>query len=164
MYRWIIFLHVIGAFGFILAHGATSSIMFRLGYEKDRARVSVLLELARSKWVAGVGWGSSLLFLITGIALGFMGGWWRSGWIWSSLAILIVLTIVMGYYGRGFFDPLISALGLAPYEGQEPGKPDHEVGDDEFEALLQAGRPWVLTISGLLGWAAVLWLMMFKPF
>ncbi len=164
MYRWLIFLHLVGAFGFMLGHGATVNIMFRLRQEKEVAQVRALIELGRSRWVQLVSWISFLLLLASGITMGFMGSWWGEGWIWTSLGILVVLILSMGYFGRGYIDPILNALGLPQYEGQEPTTEAQTLSEDELQALLQAGRPWLLTISGVLGWALVLWLMMFKPF
>lgn len=164
MYRLILYLHILGAFGFMLGHGAAAGSIFLMRRERNRERIAGLLTLARSHMVTGMTWGSTLLFLVTGITLGFMGRWWSSGWIWAALGIFVGLGVVMGYFGRGAFDPLISGLGLPLNEGAEPEVPDQPLTEQELETLLGNGRPWLLTVTGLFGWAAILWLMMFKPF
>ncbi len=164
MYRWLLYLHILGAFGFMLGHGAAASAIFLMRHERKRKRVAALLSLVRSRAVTGFTWGSTLLFLLTGIALGFMGRWWGQGWIWAALGVFVALGVVMGYFGRGAFDPLILGLGLPMNEGSEAQVPETPLTDEEFEALIQKGRPWLLMITGLVGWTVILWLMMFKPF
>ena len=40
MYSWIVFVHVLGVFGFLLAHGAAAVVAFRLrGEREDRKSV-----------------------------------------------------------------------------------------------------------------------------
>lgn len=46
MYDWIVFIHVLGAFAFVLAHGTSMFIAFRLRAVKDRTRIAELLELS----------------------------------------------------------------------------------------------------------------------
>ncbi|HEU5349544.1 MAG TPA: hypothetical protein VFU63_13115, partial [Ktedonobacterales bacterium] len=71
MYRWIVFVHVLGVFGFLLAHGAAAVVAFRLHGEREVERVRALLELSRgSRTVANL---SMLISIIAGIAAGFMG-------------------------------------------------------------------------------------------
>ena len=82
MYSWIVFVHVLGVFGFLLAHGAATAISFKLRGECEVDRIRALLDLSRStRAAAGV---SLLVTLAAGIALGFMGGWWSHLWIWAS--------------------------------------------------------------------------------
>jgi hypothetical protein len=35
---------------------------------------------------------------------------------------------------------------------------------EEVARLLRSGRPHLMTLIGLGGWAVILWLMIFKPF
>lgn len=164
MYRWLVFLHILGAFGFMLAHGVSVNVMLQLRRERDRQRIETLLGLARSRMVATFTWASFLMLLAAGITLGFLGRWWGTGWIWLALGILIVQFVVMGIFGRGYVDPLIQALGLPAYEGQEPASASNPPNPEALNELLQGGRPWFLSLVGIVGWALILWLMMFKPF
>src|SRR6478609_7482514 len=45
MYRWLVFLHVLAVFGFLLAHGTAIAVAFRLRREREVARIRVLLDL-----------------------------------------------------------------------------------------------------------------------
>ena len=44
MYGFVVLLHVLGAFGFVLAHGISMLVSFQLRTERDRARQAHLLE------------------------------------------------------------------------------------------------------------------------
>ena len=44
MHPWIVFLHVLGVFGFRVAHGASANASFALQRERNLERVRVLLE------------------------------------------------------------------------------------------------------------------------
>ncbi len=157
MYRWIVFLHVISAFLFMMSHGAAAAVMFRLRRERDPGRVGAFLELARSN--EAVTYICLLILLATGVTLGFLGDWWRHAWIWASLGTLVAIYMVMGYFGRGYFEPLIKALN-------PPDNPGHAkpAGQEELESLLSSGRPILMALVGVGGWLLVVWLMMFKPF
>jgi len=53
--RWIVFLHVLGAFMFVAGHGVSMFVVFQVRREADRTRLAALLDL--SGWslaVAGV--------------------------------------------------------------------------------------------------------------
>lgn len=152
MYRFLVFLHVGSAFLFMLAHGATAAAMFRLRRERDPAGIAALLEVRR--WAEIPFNVSSAVMFFSGIALGFMGSWWGSGWIWASLGLLVAITLVMGIFGRQYLDR--AAAFVAPPVGDDsPGAP---------EELLASGRPMLLAVTGIGGFLAIVWLMMFKPF
>ncbi len=157
MYKWIVFLHVISAFLFMMAHGAAAAVMFRVRREQDLDRARFLIELSR--FMDPVSYISLLLLLGSGLALGFMGGWWGRGWIWAAIGALVVMIGLMGYLGRGYFDAIVKRL-------QPSDNPGHvePVSHDEMETLLGRGRPVLTAAIGIGGWLVIVWLMMFKPF
>ena len=71
MYGLVVFLHVVGAFAFVLAHGISMLVSFRLRSERDRARQAHLLEL--SSIGVGLTYIGLVLLLVAGIAAGFLG-------------------------------------------------------------------------------------------
>ena len=156
MYQWLVFLHVLGALGFMFGHGVAGAVTLLMAREKDPERVKSWLGLARNKVVLGLMYGSMILLLVSGIWAGFTGEWWRSWWIWLSLALLVVIITVMGFIGRGYFDRVSAALGIEPI-----GEP---VGQEELEAVLARSPAVLLTVLGLGGIAVIVYLMMFKPF
>ena len=50
MYPWLVFVHLLGLFGFLLAHGASSSAAFALRRERNLERVRALLELSANSY------------------------------------------------------------------------------------------------------------------
>jgi hypothetical protein len=93
LYPWIVLVHVIAAFLFILAHGASAIVSFRLRAERDPTRILALLDLSAS--TIGPMYGTLGLLLLAGIAAGIMGNWFSKGWIWLALGIFVVITVLM---------------------------------------------------------------------
>jgi hypothetical protein len=163
MYAWVIFLHVVSVFGFLFAHGASAFVMFRVRAEREPARIHALLDL--SSGVSGLMGMMGLLLLLSGIAGGFMGGWWGRGWIWVSLAILFALSFPMSYFGRLYFDRIRRAIGVPTAEDRKKKlAPSAPATPEQLTAVLASGRPEALAGIGLVGLAVLTWLMMFKPF
>jgi hypothetical protein len=163
MYRWIVFLHVLSAFGFLLAHGASAAVMFKVRGEQERARLHALLDLSNAVglWMAY----TLLAVLVTGIILGFMGGWWRSGWIWVSLVLLIVLSVVMSYLGRMYLERVRHAIGVPTYDdNKKQVAPPPPASPEVLSRVLAGGQARLLAAIGIGGLVLIVWLMMFKPF
>jgi len=163
MYEWIVFLHVLSAFGFLLAHGASAAVMLKVRGEKEAARLHALLDLSNAVglWMAY----TLLAVLVTGIVLGFMGGWWRSGWIWVSLVLLIALSVVMSFLGRMYLERVRHAIGVPTYDDNKKKlAPPPPAGPEELARVLTGGRAVLLAVVGIGGLVVIVWLMMFKPF
>jgi len=97
MYQWFVFAHVLGVFGFLLAHGTAAAVAFVLRRQREVERVRVLLDLSRGvTMVANV---SLLVLLAAGITAGFMGNWWGQGWIWAALGLFILIGVTMTLLG-----------------------------------------------------------------
>lgn len=73
LYEWIKFLHVIAAVTFMVAHGTSIGISFRLKKEQDVERIKAMLDVSGTMWVAMMLW--LLAAGIAGIVLGFMLSW-----------------------------------------------------------------------------------------
>ena len=144
------FVHLLGAFGFVAAHGATAAITFTLRKESDPTRVRALLDLSRS--TRGVMHGSFTLLLLGGIGAGFHGKWWSSGWIWTALGLLIVLFAAAFPLAVPYFKALRAAA-----ESEPPNQA-------ELERLLRSPRGLLLAGVETLGILVILYLMTFKPF
>lgn len=163
MYLWLVFVHVLSGFIFFLSHGAAAFMLLKLPNEREPERIKALLDLRifADPWMS---WSAGVLFL-SGIAAGFMGGWWDQGWIWTSLVLLILVSVVMTFMGRMYFERVRKALGLENrLPGTKPGKIENPVGVKELEAVIAAGNPRLVTAVGLIGLAIIVYLMMFKPF
>ena len=67
-YEWVVFLHIFGVFVFLLAHGVSSGVGFRIAKERNRERLAALLDLSVSSYrvmLLGFWW-----TLLTGLVLG----------------------------------------------------------------------------------------------
>jgi hypothetical protein len=159
--NWIVFLHIAGAFGLLLAHGASAAAAFALARERNIERVKVLLELSSNS--LGIMYLSSLVLLLSGISAGFMIKAWGHGWIWTSLILLVVIYAVMGGMGSRIYGQVRKAVGL-PYRGPGGKQPSAPASAEEIDRLLSKGKPMLLTVIGFGGLLLILWLMLFKPF
>ena len=159
MYQWIVFLHILGALVFFMAHGASAAMAFRLRRETNLERLRTLLGL--SEVAVPVMWFSLLLLLLAGIIAGIMGNWFSKGWIWTALVLLVVLAGWMGYYGNKHYAAIRQALGIT-YRGRPGANPP--ASESEVATLVQATSPAMLAGVSLLITGVILWLMVFKPF
>jgi hypothetical protein len=155
MYQWIVFLHILGALAFMLAHGASVAVLLRLRSERDRERIRTLLELSGAS-MRGF-YGSILLLLGAGIAAGFVGNWWRMWWIWLSLALFLAIAVLMYPLGSLYFRKIGNAVKLRP-----SGAP--MASDEELDELLRSPRAALVAALGFGGVVVILWLMVLKPF
>ena len=111
MYSWLVFLHILGVFGFLMAHGVSASVAITLRRERNPERIRSLLDLSSSS--IGILHSSIFLLLLTGIINGFIGQWWGRGWIWVSLGLLIAVYVYMGIAASSFYGRVRKATGLA---------------------------------------------------
>jgi hypothetical protein len=160
MYSWLVFLHVLGIFGFLIAHGVSASVFFALKGERNVDRICMLLQLSNSS--ARILLASLLILLISGIITGFLGHWWRFGWIWLSLLLLIAIYAGMSLLGTRILNEVRMGLGLPSSYGQPP-RPER-LSAEELNARLAQIHPYRLALIGFGGLALIAWLMMFKPF
>jgi hypothetical protein len=164
MYQWLVFAHVLGVFGFLLAHGAAAAVAFALPRQHEVERIRALLDLSRGvTTIANV---SLLMLLAAGITAGFMGNWWGQGWIWAALGLFILMGITMSPLGSRPLNrirQLVQASNLAR-AGTISHSPVDLSAEKQLSVLLAATHPWLLTVIGGGGLVAILWLMLFKPF
>ncbi|MDQ3932593.1 MAG: DUF4191 domain-containing protein [Actinomycetota bacterium] len=159
IYNWWLFLHFVGIFAFLLAHGASVTVTFQLRKERDPARIEALLQLSRGSLAAFY---VGLAVLTTaGIILGFIPGspgtWWGQGWIWTALALLIAVSGAMIALARPYYRRLERAVQA--WIGGSAA-----VSEAEIAQLLTSRRPLVIAGLGFGGLLAILWLMVLKPF
>lgn len=164
MYNWLVYIHVLATFAFLLTHGVSSVVALRLRNQRDPAMARAWLELYANGGVYGVLYGSLLVLLISGIISGFMGNWWGQGWIWLSLLLLIGIIVAMFIIGSKHYSLVRKALGMAWFDGRKGHPPGEPASAREIEALLAKAPAITLTVIGFGGIAVILWLMMFKPF
>jgi hypothetical protein len=161
---WIVFIHVAAAFAFIAAHGVSMAVFFRLRRERDRARLTTLLEL--SSYSLGVLYTAFLILLLAGILAGIVGGWWTNGrlWLWTALVILVVVVGLMYGLMTTSYGKLRQALGIPTQNDTKKGVVPEPASDEVLEALLMSSRPTVGAVTGIAGLLVIIWLMVVKPF
>ena len=159
MYEWLKAIHVLSAFAFFIAHGASAAVGLQVRRERDPARLRALLDLSQATlgpWT----WVAALLMLASGIALGFTASWWSAWWIWAAIAIFVVVTGVMTPLGAFRLNDIRRALGMSVQ-----GRPAPEaLPVSELEALLGRYDPRPVSWIGGLSLAAIVLLMVLKPY
>ncbi|MFQ5918790.1 MAG: hypothetical protein ACE5I4_01935 [Thermoplasmata archaeon] len=163
VYQWIVFAHVGSALVFMLSHGASAAVAFRLRTERDESRIRALLDISAASY-----WGLSLSLLAvlaTGVTLGVLGEWWRLAWFWTSLVLFFAITFVMTPMMAVPYNKLRVALGVnLPMGRQWKGPDDGRPRPEDVEDILASASPVAAAWIGVVGILLILWLMMFKPF
>ncbi len=164
IYNWLVFAHILGIFGFLLAHGSAAAVSFRLRKERSVERIRTLLDLSQS--VAVVGRISLLVVLVAGIALGFIGSWWRYGWIWAALGVFVIMSVSMSPLAQRSFNQLrqLTQAHGAKSSGSDALKTGGALVEKQLDVIVAGLHPVALTVVGFGGLTIILWLMMFKPF
>jgi hypothetical protein len=162
MYRWIIFLHVLGAFAFVMAHGASANVAFKLRRETSRERIAALLDLSTAYFSRM--YLALFVILLTGIGLGFSGNWWGQGWIWLVLALLFAKFFSMSVIAARPFTQVRKVAGLPYFEGMRSQPAVPPASPEEITVSAAAINPIPTAVVGFGGLALIVWLMMFKPF
>lgn len=162
VYPWLMFVHIAGLMTFVMGHGASAMVAFRLRNEREPTRIGALLDLSSAS--IGIAYLGLLLLLASGIAAGFNGGHWDRWWIWVSLAILLVILGGMYPMGSGYYAKVRHAVGKRAYSDPKDAPPPEPATPAEVEALLVSPRPWILLAMGGGGILIILWLMLMQPF
>jgi hypothetical protein len=161
-YPWIVFVHVVAAFGFVLAHGVSVLAAFRLRAEREPGRIAAILDLS-SYSITGV-YITLLATAVSGVVLGFMGAYWGTLWIWISIGLLVVVMALMFVIATPYYASLRRAVGQKAYGDAKDTPPPPVAGESEIAALVTSTRPFLLAMIGGVGLLAIIWLMMFRPF
>lgn len=162
-HREFVFVHVLGVFLFLFAHGISAGVMFWVRRERDRGALRALLGLSyKAVLVMAVG---GLLLLVSGILAGFSGNYWTTGrlWLWASLAIFVVVFLLMTPLARMPLDRVRKALDEPTSEPPTPGSVV-DVAPVSLEEALAGTRPMPVAALGLGTVVVLTWLMMYKPF
>lgn len=160
-YPWVVLAHVIGAFGFVLAHGVSAFVAFRMRADRRPEQVAAMLSLSSTSFA--LMYASLLLLLAAGAASGFMGNWWGEVWIWVSIGLFMAIATAMYVVGTRFYVDVRHAVGLVvPQDGREALAPT-AISAAELAALLESRQPYLLALIGGVGLALLVWLMEVKP-
>lgn len=154
MYRWWVFVHVVGVFGFLISHGVSMYVTFELRGTRDPKRMVSLLELSGSS-IRAFYWSFGVL-LGGGVVAGFLGHWWTYAWIWAAIVVLILISLAMTRMAR----PYYRRVGLV---ARALAGGSTAVSDEELTAIVRGPRPLVIAGIGFVGLLVILFLMMFQP-
>jgi len=160
--RWLIFLHVLSAFTFYLAHGTAAAMTFKIRAETDFVRIRAMLDLSASTLKLYMF--AFAAMILTGLILPFLTNTWNRGYIWLSIVLILLVSAWMGHVNEKQIKQLRLLVGLPYTKGntEYPAKPP--ASPEEVAAVLKKIKPiqWVVIGYGIP--AFVLWLMIFKPF
>lgn len=162
LYKPLLYLHILAGFLYMFSHGASGFVSFRLRQETVLDRMHALLDLSAYSFV--LMYISLVVMVVAGILLGFAGQWWSTGWIWASLVLLLAMLIAMWLLASNPFHRLRKAAGLPYREGNKVHPAVEPASAEEVQGLVRAGRPHLLSLIGIGGWAVILFFMVFKPF
>jgi uncharacterized membrane protein len=155
LYTWMVFVHLVGVFGFLLAHGVSAAVAWRLRAEREPAALRTVLALSAS--TRTLMYASLALLLVGGIAAGAIGRWWGRAWLWAAVALLILVTLAALFLALTYFRRLRQCLAASESASDAPEA------RRSLEAVLASPAPLMLSLVGLAGLLAILWLMVFKP-
>jgi hypothetical protein len=159
---WLIFLHILGAITFFLAHGTSIVMAFQLRKETDLARIRALLDLSMSSMVT-----MFIAFMVMGISgliMPFLLKIWNKGWIWASIVLMIVVFFYMVFMNDKRYKHLRRMVGLPYMIGGKKFPAEEPASQAEVEAHIRKLNVGELVIVGYGIPVLVLWLMVFKPF
>jgi hypothetical protein len=160
--RWLVFVHILAALTFFLAHGTSAAMAFQVRKETDFARIRALLDLS---WSTMIVMGVSFLILgLTGIILPFLIHIWNKGYIWLSIVLMIFVFLYMAMFNENHYKQLRRLVGLPYMKGSKQLPAEPPSSPEEVTALLQKTSTTGLVVTGYVIPAIVLWLMIFKPF
>ncbi len=162
IYRVIVFLHVLSALGFLMAHGVSAMMLFKVSRERSYDNLCNYLE------ISSMALKPAMLALhgveITGITLTLMGRWWMMGWIWAALALFIGVGFVMGKYAAGYMNNVRRAMGIPSHKDLKKGLRPMPAPYEKLMEVVASGKPRLVAAAGLSGMAMIVALMTLKPF
>lgn len=159
---WLLFLHILSALTFFLAHGASIAMAFKVRSETDFARIRAMLDLSVSTIM--VMFVSFLAMGLTGLIMPFILKLWGKGWIWASIVLMVIVVVQMGLMNEKRYKILRKLVGLPYMQGSKEFPAEPPASQADVEAQLKKMKVTDLVIVGYGIPVVVLWLMVFKPF
>jgi hypothetical protein len=166
MYAWLVYVHLVGVFAFLVAHGTSMFAVFRVRRERDRAVIAAMLDLSgRASQASYIG---LLILGIGGLAAEYNTSQLTAGWVVASYVVIVVVLIAMFAIAAPHYYALRDAVGIRSRGGrgrrQEAANPVGPIDDSELYRRLESRRPEALTAIGGAGLVVLVWLMVLKPF
>jgi plastocyanin len=154
MYQWWVLLHLVGVFTFLLSHGVSVGVLFRLRKERQPAKVATLLELSGTS-VRGFYVGLVIL-LVGGFAAVASGHLWGQAWIWVSVGVLVLASVAMTSMATPYYRR-VGFVARAMEGGTEAVTPE------QFDEVLKDSRSGTVAGIGFVALALILYMMVMKP-
>jgi len=162
MYQWIVLLHIVGAFVFVLFHGVAVFVAYELPKQRDSGRIVALLDVSGTS-LNGAYLGL-LLLLVGGIWAGIYNDWFKYTWIWAALVVFVLITVVMYLVATPYFKRLRIAVGQRAMGYPKDAPDPTPLAEAEILAIAAKSPVAVLSAVGFGGLLIILWLMVLKPF
>jgi len=158
MYLWVVYLHVIVIFLFLIQHAVDIFVTFRLRDQKEPDGIYATYSFMLDNNTRNLRITFSLIIL-TGIAAGFISTWWKQGWMWTALGVMILIWIIMKRVAPVYLTAVDNIAESAMKNKADP------TAIEKFRKDLQARRePEIMAGTSVFGLLIIVWLMMFKPF
>jgi hypothetical protein len=151
--RWWLLLHLVGVFAFLLSHGVSVTVAFRIRKERDRVKIRDLISLSGSS--VRLMYVSLVLLLAGAFAMTFQLHLWGAAWIRISLGLLIVTIIFMIGMASPYYKRVSEAVELRP-----SGVPRKS--DEELEVILKSPVPMIVAGVGFFSLFVILYMMVFQ--
>ena len=155
MYRFWVFVHLVGVAGFLVTHGVSMWALFAVrAVDGDRDRILDWCETSkRTTMPMYISFG---LLLLGGVAAGIDGALFADWWLLGSLLLLLVLTALMSMVATPHMKRLRE--GCTRWADGT-----YTMTDDELRAALEGPATTITVTSGSVGLLVILYLMAFKP-
>ncbi len=161
-YRVVVYLHVLSALVFVMAHGVSAMMIFKVRNERKYENLCNYLD------ISSFALKPAMLALhgveLTGITLTLWAKWWMHGWIWVSLVLFILVGFVMGKYAAGYMNSVRKAMGMPNARDLKKGIQPIPAPQEKLLEIVASGQPRLVAAAGLGGMAAIVMLMVLKPF
>jgi Predicted integral membrane protein (DUF2269) len=153
MYPWLVALHLIGFALFLVTHGVSMWVAFRIRRETSREVLAALLGMSsRSNQVMYLG---LILLGIGGLGAGATAGWLGAPWVVASYAVFLAVLLLMFVVASPYYYRLRDGL-----EGTDKVA---RLDDEALADQLRTRRPEALALIGGGGLLALIWLMAVRP-
>jgi len=153
-YSWLKFLHVAAVLALLGTHGVSMTVLYAIRKERDRSKILAMIGVSGQSIVPMyVSIGAVVVF---GVLLWIKVYSLKTFWIWLAVVILIATIGLMTATAKPYFARVKEACQLRP-----SGVP--RVSDEELGEVLRSSKAHLITAIGVIGLAAILYLMIFKP-
>jgi hypothetical protein len=154
VYQWLVALHLLGLVVFVMCHGVSMFVAFRVRAERNREVVAALLNL--SQRATGAMYIGLLALIVGGLGAAWNAGLLTAPWVIASYVVLIATLLAMFAMGAGYYYTL--------RDGVEGTEKTPRLDDEALVRTLSTSRrPEALGVIGMGALFILVWLMVLKP-